>query len=73
MLFWLVEGCVRTAIFLAYLTLLSRKQELRRLFQYHGAEHKVISAYQAGMDLTAADAQRFSRLHPRCGPASCSS
>ena len=67
LLFWLVEGCVRTAIFLAYLTLLSRKQELRRLFQYHGAEHKVIACYEAGLPLTPAGAQRFSRLHPRCG------
>jgi uncharacterized protein YqhQ len=67
LLFWLVEGCVRTAIFLAYLTLLSRKKELRRLFQYHGAEHKVISCYEAGLPLTPANAQGFSRLHPRCG------
>jgi uncharacterized protein YqhQ len=67
LLFWLVEGCVRTAIFLGYLTLLSRKRELRRLFQYHGAEHKTISAYEAGVELTPANAQVFSRLHPRCG------
>ena len=67
LLFWLVEGCVRTAIFLAYLTLLSRQQDLRRLFQYHGAEHKVIACYEAGRPLTPAGAQRFSRLHPRCG------
>ena len=58
---------MRTAIFLAYLTLLSRKKELRRLFEYHGAEHKTISAYEAGVDLTPANAQVFSRLHPRCG------
>jgi uncharacterized protein YqhQ len=67
LLFWLVEGCVRTAIFLGYLALLSRKKELRRLFQYHGAEHKVISCYEAGLPLTPANAQGFSRLHPRCG------
>jgi uncharacterized protein YqhQ len=66
-LFWLVEGAVRTAIFLAYLTLLSRLPDLRRLFQYHGAEHQVISCYEAGLDLTVRNAQRFSRLHPRCG------
>jgi uncharacterized protein YqhQ len=66
-LFWLVEGVVRTTIFLAYLTLLSRKKELRRLFQFHGAEHKTIAAYEAGVELTAVNAQRFSRLHPRCG------
>jgi uncharacterized protein YqhQ len=66
-LFWLVEGLVRTAIFLGYLTLLSRANDLRRLFQYHGAEHKTISAYEAGVELNPANVQRFSRLHPRCG------
>ncbi|MEA2302780.1 MAG: hypothetical protein QOH43_60 [Solirubrobacteraceae bacterium] len=66
-LFWLVEGLLRTAIFLAYLTLLSRLRDLRRLFQYHGAEHKTISCHEAGLALTPANAQRFSRLHPRCG------
>jgi uncharacterized protein YqhQ len=65
--FWLVEGLIRTTIFLGYLTLLSRQRDLRRLFQYHGAEHKVIACYEAGMPLTPANAQRFSRLHPRCG------
>jgi uncharacterized protein YqhQ len=67
LLFWLVEGTVRTAIFLGYLTLLSRQKDLRSLFQYHGAEHKVISCYEAGLPLTPANAQQFSRLHPRCG------
>jgi uncharacterized protein YqhQ len=67
LLFWLVEGVVRTAIFLGYLTLLTRQRDLRRLFQYHGAEHKVISCYEAGLPLTPANAQGFSRLHPRCG------
>jgi uncharacterized protein YqhQ len=67
LLFWLVEGVVRTAIFLGYLAVLSRQKDLRRLFQYHGAEHKVISCYEAGLPLTAANAQGFSRLHPRCG------
>jgi uncharacterized protein YqhQ len=65
--FWLVEGLIRTAIFLGYLTLLSRQKDLRRLFQYHGAEHKVIACYEGGQPLTAANAQRYSRLHPRCG------
>src|SRR3954466_4146731 len=67
LLFWLVEGVLRTAIFLGYLTALSRQRDLRRLFQYHGAEHKVISCYEAGLPLTPANAQGFSRLHPRCG------
>lgn len=66
-LFWLVEGIVRTAIFLGYLLLLSRLRDLRRVFEYHGAEHKTISCYEAGLDLTPENAQRFSRLHPRCG------
>jgi uncharacterized protein YqhQ len=65
--FWLVEGLIRTAIFLGYLTLLSRIRDLRRVFEYHGAEHKVISCYEAGDELTPERASRYSRLHPRCG------
>jgi uncharacterized protein YqhQ len=67
LLFWLVEGLLRTVIFLGYIVLLSRQKDLRRLFQYHGAEHKVISTYESGLPLTPANAQAFSRLHPRCG------
>jgi uncharacterized protein YqhQ len=67
LLFWLVEGLLRTVIFLGYIVLLSRQKDLRRLFQYHGAEHKVISTYEAGLELTPDNARRFSRLHPRCG------
>jgi uncharacterized protein YqhQ len=66
-LFWIVEGCVRTAIFLGYMVLLSRIKDLRRVFEYHGAEHKTISCFEAGLELTPQNAQRFSRLHPRCG------
>jgi uncharacterized protein YqhQ len=66
-LFWLVEGVLRTAIFLGYLVLLSRLNDLRRVFEYHGAEHKTISCYEAELPLTPENAQRFSRLHPRCG------
>jgi uncharacterized protein YqhQ len=66
-LFWLIEGCVRTAIFLGYMLLLSRLRDLRRVFEYHGAEHKTISCFEAGLPLTPQNAQRFSRLHPRCG------
>jgi uncharacterized protein YqhQ len=66
-LFWLVEGIVRTSIFLGYLLLLSRLRDLRRVFEYHGAEHKTISCFEAGLPLTPVNAQRFSRLHPRCG------
>jgi len=66
-LFWLVEGVLRTAIFLGYLLLLSRLRDLRRVFEYHGAEHKTIACYEAGEPLTPANAARYSRLHPRCG------
>jgi uncharacterized protein YqhQ len=66
-LFWLVEGVVRTTIFLGYLALLARMRDLRRVFEYHGAEHKTIACYEADQSLTPESAQRFSRLHPRCG------
>jgi uncharacterized protein YqhQ len=66
-LFWVIEGLVRTAIFLGYMLLLSRVRDLRRVFEYHGAEHKTISCYEAQLELTPGNAQRFSRLHPRCG------
>ena len=66
-LFWLVEGCLRTAIFIGYLALISRLNDLRRVFEYHGAEHKTISCFEAGDRLTPARAERYSRLHPRCG------
>jgi uncharacterized protein YqhQ len=66
-LFWLVEGVLRTSIFLGYLLLLSRLRDLRRVFEYHGAEHKVISCFEAGDELTPTRAKLYSRLHPRCG------
>jgi uncharacterized protein YqhQ len=66
-LFWLVEGVLRTVIFLLYLVLISKLRDLRRVFEYHGAEHKTISCYEAGLELTPENATRFSRLHPRCG------
>ena len=66
-LFWLVEGLIRTVIFLAYLSLLARARDLRRVFEYHGAEHKVISCYEAGDELIPERAALYSRLHPRCG------
>ncbi len=66
-LFWAVEGVLRTTIFLGYLLLLSRLRDLRRVFEYHGAEHKVISCYEAQDELTPERAQLYSRLHPRCG------
>jgi uncharacterized protein YqhQ len=66
-LFWVVEGIVRTAIFLGYMLALSRIRDLRRVFEYHGAEHKTISCYEAEDRLTPARAALYSRLHPRCG------
>jgi uncharacterized protein YqhQ len=66
-LFWVVEGAIRTSLFLGYMLLLSRVRDLRRVFEYHGAEHKTISCFEAGLPLTPGNAQRFSRLHPRCG------
>jgi len=65
--FWAVEGVLRTAIFLGYLLLLSRVRDLKRVFEYHGAEHKVISCYEASDELTPERARLYSRFHPRCG------
>jgi uncharacterized protein YqhQ len=65
--FWAVEGVLRTAIFLGYLYLLSRIKDMARVLQYHGAEHKVISCYEAEDELVPERAALYSRLHPRCG------
>jgi uncharacterized protein YqhQ len=65
--FVVIEKLVRITIFLAYLWLISRMPDLQRVFQYHGAEHKTISCYEAGEPLTPENAARFSRFHPRCG------
>jgi uncharacterized protein YqhQ len=66
-LFWLVEGLLRTGIFIGYIVAISRLNDLRRVFEYHGAEHKTISCYEAEDELTPARAKLYSRLHPRCG------
>jgi uncharacterized protein YqhQ len=66
-LFWLVEGVLRTAIFIGYIVAISRLEDLRRVFEYHGAEHKTISCYEAEDELVPARAKLYSRLHPRCG------
>jgi uncharacterized protein YqhQ len=66
-LFWLVEGVLRTSIFIAYIVAMSRMRDLRRVFEYHGAEHKTISCFEAEDELTPERAQLYSRLHPRCG------
>jgi len=63
----LIEGIVRIGIFLGYVLLASRMEDIKRVFQYHGAEHKTIFCYEAGLDLTVENARGMSRLHPRCG------
>jgi uncharacterized protein YqhQ len=65
--FVVVEKIFRITIFIGYLWLIARMKDLQRVFQYHGAEHKTISCYEAGLPLTPENAQQFSRLHPRCG------
>ncbi len=67
LLFWLVEGVLRTAIFIGYIVAISRLPDLRRVFEYHGAEHKTISCYEAEDELVPPRAKLYSRLHPRCG------
>jgi uncharacterized protein YqhQ len=66
-LFWLVEGLLRTGIFIAYIAAISKMPDLRRTFEYHGAEHKTISCFEAEDELTPQRAKLYSRLHPRCG------
>jgi uncharacterized protein YqhQ len=67
--FVLIEGLVRVTVFVLYLTALSFIPSLKRVFEYHAAEHKAINAYEAGEDLTPEVAQRYSLIHPRCGTA----
>jgi uncharacterized protein YqhQ len=67
--FVVVEGVIKVAIFVLYLALISLLPDLRRVFQYHAAEHKVINAYEAGEELEPERVQRFSLIHPRCGTA----
>ena len=63
----LIEGVIKLILLLAYLWGISQTPVIKRLFQYHGAEHKVISAYEAGEDLTVKNVQKYTRLHYRCG------
>src|SRR5882762_4538613 len=67
--FVLVEGGIRVTLFVLYLSLISLFPDLRRVFQYHAAEHKAINAYEAGEELKPEVVQRFSQIHPRCGTA----
>ena len=66
-LFNIVEAVIRLAMFIIYLVLVSMWGEFRRVLQYHGAEHKTINAYEAGVPLDVANVKNYSRLHPRCG------
>jgi uncharacterized protein YqhQ len=67
--FVIVEGLIRVTLFVAYLSVISLLPDLRRVFQYHAAEHKAINAYEAGEELEPAIVQRYSLIHPRCGTA----
>ena len=63
----LLEGLIRMCIFMVYMLLVSRMEEMRRVFSYHGAEHKTIRCYEAGLPLTVENVRTQTRLHPRCG------
>jgi uncharacterized protein YqhQ len=67
--FVIVEGVIRVTIFVIYLSLISLLPDLKRVFEYHGAEHKAINALEAGDELTPERVQRYSLIHPRCGTA----
>jgi uncharacterized protein YqhQ len=67
--FVIVEGLIRVTVFVLYLALISLLPDLKRVFQYHAAEHKAINAYEAGEELEPERVQRFSLIHPRCGTA----
>lgn len=69
LLFHLVDGIIKVVMFVAYLWLIGQVGEIRRVFAYHGAEHKSIHCLEAGDELTVSQAQRYSCLHPRCGTA----
>ena len=63
----MVEGIIKIVIFILYLALVSRMKEIRRVFEYHGAEHKSIACYEAGEELTVENVRKHTRFHPRCG------
>ncbi|MEK6846193.1 MAG: DUF1385 domain-containing protein, partial [Nanoarchaeota archaeon] len=67
--FWfnLLDGIIRVIFFIGYLLLISRIGEVKQIFRYHGAEHKVIACYEAKEELTVKNAKKYSRFHPRCG------
>ncbi len=63
----MVDGVIRIAIFLAFLFVLSRAKDIRRVFEYHGAEHKVVFNFESGKPVNVENAQKFVTWHPRCG------
>jgi len=65
--FNLADGLIRIAIFLGFMVLISRMKDIHRVFEYHGAEHKVVFNFESGKPVTVANAQRFTTFHPRCG------
>ena len=67
--FHLIDGILKITLFVAYIWLVSLSNDIRRVFEYHGAEHKSIYAYEAGESLTVENAKKYSTLHPRCGTA----
>ncbi len=67
LMFNLVDGIIRVVVFLIYILLITMSGDIRRVFQYHGAEHKAVHAFEAGVELTPENADRYSILHPRCG------
>jgi uncharacterized protein YqhQ len=67
LMFNFVDGIIRVAVFLIYILSINMNKEIRRVFQYHGAEHKVVHAFEAGVELTPENADKYSSLHPRCG------
>jgi uncharacterized protein YqhQ len=67
--FVVVEGAIRVSVFIGYILVISLLPDLRRVFQYHGAEHKAINALEADAELTPQNVQKFSLIHPRCGTA----
>lgn len=63
----IIEGVMKILIFVIYIAAVSRMKDIKRLFMYHGAEHKSIACYEAGLDLTVENAKKCTRFHPRCG------
>nr|WP_317332220.1 DUF1385 domain-containing protein [uncultured Romboutsia sp.] len=63
----LIEGIIRISILFAYIVIISQNRDIKRVFQYHGAEHKSIHCYESGLELTVENAKKFTTLHPRCG------